>query len=325
MKVRLLTGDDVRQAISMSRAIELMADAFRALSDGTVQAPVRTNVRSELGTMLYKPAVMSSANLFALKAVSVFPGNATQRLPVTTGLMLVNDSQTGLPLALMNAEHLTALRTGAASGLATRLFANPETQTAALFGTGGQASCQLGALLDVLPLKTLYVFSRDPERAKRFCEARVTMSENCRILPGSTHDVLTDCGVITTATTSKTPVFCDNWIADGVHINGIGSFTPDAAEVPADTVLRATVFVDQRHAALAEAGDLMQPMQRGLLSSSFSPAELGEVLSGTRLGRSNPTEITFFKSVGSAAQDIVCAAEILRVAMEDGLGHIVNV
>lgn len=320
MKIRLLTRGEVQQALSMPRAIELMADAFRALSEGSVQAPVRTNVSNGIGTMLYKPALMPSANLFGLKAVSVFPENKKHGLPVTTGLMLVNDAKTGLPLALMDAEYLTALRTGAASGLATKLLASPNTETAALFGTGGQAACQLQALRLVLSLKTIHVFSRDPAKAEQFCATHSSSAKDCRLVPGTDLAVLSECGVITTATTGKSPVFHDDQIAAGTHINGIGSFTPDSAEVPAETVFRASVFVDQRDAAMTEAGDLVQPIRNGLLPPAFSPAELGEVLLGKRPGRTNPNEITFFKSVGNAAQDIVCAAEILTVANRQNLG-----
>ena len=136
--------------------------------------------------------------------------------------------------------------------------------------------------------------------------------------------VLQDCGVVTTATNSNSPVFSDNDIAPGTHINGIGSFRPDMAEVPAETVARAEVVVDHREAALTEAGDVMQPMQRGLLPAEFLPAELGEVLAGTRPGRTGADQVTFFKSVGNAAQDIVCAAEIVAVAGQQNLGRIVE-
>jgi ornithine cyclodeaminase len=267
---------------------------------------------------------MQSAGLFGLKAVSVFPGNTALGFPVTTGLMLINDSQTGLPLALMDAQYLTALRTGAATGLATQLLANPETETAALFGTGGQAVFQLQAMLEVLPLKTVFVFSRQPANAKQFCETNEGLSPECRFIPAPSVLRLNECGVITTATTSKNPVFADENLSAGVHINGIGSFTPSMAEIPAATMGRATVFVDQRHAALTEAGDIVQAIASGVLPQSFSPAEIGEVLSGRRPGRTDPYETTCFKSVGNAAQDIVCAAEILKIAQSTGLGQVVD-
>ncbi len=324
MKIRLLSQQDVRQSINMTQAISLMEEAFTSLSLGTIHAPVRTNLSNDVGTMLYKPASLPSQRIFGLKVVSTFPGNASQGLPVTTGLMIVNDSMTGLPVALMDAEYLTALRTGAAAGLATRLLANPETTVAALFGTGGQSICQLQALLAVLPLQTVYVFSRRREWADSFCNQHGALAGDCRLVPAASAHVLRDCGVISTATTSKTPLFADEEVSLGTHLNGIGSFTPDAAELPPRTVARAEVYVDQRVAALKEAGDLTQPMEQGLLPETFAPAELGEVLLGTRTGRSNGEQITLFKSVGNAAQDIVCAAAVLRQAEQDNSGQFVE-
>lgn len=323
MKVRLVTQTDIRQALAMRRAIELMPEAFVALSQREIQVPVRTSISNAAGTMLYKPALLAARKVFGMKAVSVFPGNAARGLPVTTGLMLVSDSETGLPVALMDAQYLTALRTGAATGLATRLLADPATKAAALFGTGGQAACQLRALLDVLSLETVYVFSRSFSNAEAFCHAHSEAAGSCRLVAASSHEVLRECGVITTITNSGSPVFADSDIPTGVHINGIGSFRPDMAEIPPETVLRATVFVDHREAALAEAGEIVDAVSRGLLPQDYSPAELGEVLLGRRPGRTSAEQITFFKSVGNAAQDIVCAAEILAIAEQQGLGETV--
>lgn len=319
MKIRLLSQSDVRRTITMGQAIELMKESFTALTLGTIQAPVRTNISTAAGTMLYKPALMPASKTFAMKAVSVFPGNAKRELPVTTGLMLVNDSETGLPLALMDAEYLTALRTGAAAGLATQLLANPETKVAALIGTGGQAVCQLQAMLEVLPLETIHVFSRSPANAESFCREHGESVGECRLVPASSRNILSECGLIVTATSSRAPVFTDDEIETGAHINGIGSFRPEMSEVPSETVCRATVFVDHREAALREAGDIVGPMTRGRLPADYSPAELGEVLLSKRAGRTSREQITFFKSVGNAAQDIVCAAEILAIAERESL------
>ncbi len=324
MKIRLLSQQDIRQTLTMWQAIELMTEAFLALTQGAIQVPVRTNIRSSAGTMLYKPALMPSSKVFGMKAVSVFPDNAEQKLPVTTGLMLVNDSDSGLPLALMDAEYLTALRTGAASGLATRLLANSDTKVAALIGTGGQAACQLRAMLEVLPLETVYVLSRKLANAEAFCEVQSELAGKCHLVPSLSTEVLGECGLITTATNSSTPVFADKETRPGVHINGIGSFRADMSEVPSETVCRAAVFVDHREAALCEAGDIVDPIRRGRLPPDYSPAELGEVILGKRPGRSSNDQTTFFKSVGNAAQDIVCAAEILSIAEQNNLGQIVD-
>lgn len=324
MKLRLLTGDDVRRCLQMPRAIELMGEAFAALSAGTVTVPQRMKIGSDAGTMLYKPAVSSPLNVFVMKSVSVFPGNVTRQLPVTTGLLLVNDAATGMPLALMEAEYLTALRTGAAAGLACRLLANPTVTKAALFGAGGQASQQLAAMLATLPLEAVYVFSRHPESAERFCRDHASVAKGCRLIPNPDRRELKHCGVISTATTSQTPVFRDHELGAGVHINGVGSFTPTMAEVPAETVCRATVIVDQREACVAEAGDLRQPIEQGLLRADFRPAEIGELVLGKSTGRESSTSVTFFKSVGNAVQDLYCAFEVLKQSERDQVGTMID-
>ncbi len=224
----------------------------------------------------------------------------------------------------MDAEYLTALRTGAATGLATRLLANPTTTVAALFGTGGQAPCQLQAMLEVLPLERVYVISRRTENAEKFCRNHQSASGDCVLHVARSREVLCECGVITTATSSHRPVFSDDELADGVHLNGVGSFRPDMAEVPAETVSRATVFVDQREAACQEAGDLIGPMRNGMLAADYRPVELGEVLQSLAPGRTNAAETTFFKSVGNAAQDVVAAREILATAEREELGQLVD-
>lgn len=324
VKIRLLNQDEIRQTLTMASAIELMKDAFIALTQGTIETPLRTNISNSAGTLLYKPALMPSAKVFGMKAVSVFPRNVDLGLPVTTGLMLINDSETGLPVALMDAQYLTSLRTGAATGLATRLLAKPGTTVAALIGTGGQAASQLRGMLEVLPLETVYVLSRQMKNAEQFCRAQQEFAGTCRLEPAASNQVLADCSVITTATTSKSPVFNDAEIQPGVHINGVGSFTPDASEIPQDTVCRSHIFVDQREAALREAGDLVQPLQNGKLAANFSPTEIGELLLGLRSGRNHEDETTFFKSVGNAAQDIVCAARIVDLAEKNQLGQVVE-
>lgn len=324
MQIRLLGQTDIRQTLTMRRSIDLMETAFIAITTGEIHVPARTNISSDQGVMLYKPALMPTAKIYGMKAVSVFPGNAARNLPVTTGVMLINDSETGLPLAIMDAELLTAIRTGAATGLATRLLAHPTTTVAALFGTGGQALCQLEAMLAVLPLETVHVFSRKKTNAEAFCRDHSQLAGECHLVAATSTDVLRECGVITTATNSKTPVFAHGDLASGVHINGVGSFTPDAAEVPPETVIHSAVFVDQREAALREAGDIVRVIRSGDLPMDFAPVELGEILMEQEAGRTSVEQTTFFKSVGNAAQDMVCAAEILAVAEQLDLGQVVE-
>ena len=188
-----------------------------------------------------------------------------------------------------------------------------------MIGTGGQAACQLEAMLAALPLETVYVLSRRQEHARRFCEQR--KSSACRLEPSADRSVLLHCGVICTATSSHQPVFADEEISPGTHINAVGSFRPDMAEIPLATIQRAFVCVDQAETCLAEAGEFRQGIDTGQLPADYRAPELGELLSGAAVGRSSPDEVTVFKSVGNAAQDLVCAAEILEAAQANDVGQ----
>lgn len=321
---RILTAADVRRAVSMPEAIGLMRAAFAELSAGRATAPVRTalTLPAHEGRALFMPAYQPSTERLALKAVTIFPGNAARGLPLIHALVLLFDATDGRPLALLDGEALTALRTGAAAGLATDLLARPDADVAALFGAGVQARTQLEAVAAVRPLRRVYVFSRTRAAAETFAtEMRARHDLDVRVADDPAR--LREAAVVCTATTSVRPVFAPEHLAPGTHINGIGSYRPDMAEVPAETVAAARVVVDQREACLAEAGDLIQPLRRGLISEDHLAAELGEVAAGLRPGRTTPTEITFFKSVGNAVQDAAVAAHAAAVATRDGFGTVV--
>lgn len=325
MQVQLIDRELIRQNLSMPRAIELMREAYRELSSAKVESPLRTALVNEHGTVLYKPAYSDQAGIFCVKVVSVFPGNVERNLPVTPGIIVVNSSQTGMPLAVLEAGYLTSLRTGAATGLATDLFAHPESKTAALFGTGGQARHQLEAMLCARPFEKVYVFSRQAENAVRFCRENedlthlVKAAGGCQLIANPDRSVLKNCDVITTATTSPVAVFADEEIPQHVHINAIGSLGAQRTEVPAETLLRSQVVVDQRAACLQEAGEICLMRDAGLIGDDYHPLEIGELLDGQDDWNSNDRP-SVFKSVGNAAQDLVCSAEIYRQVKEAGSG-----
>jgi len=324
MEVRIFTKADIETTLSMPRAIELMRDAFVGLSAGRVESPVRTMLTNDHGTVLYKPAWSAADNIFCAKIVSVFPGNVDRKLPVTPGIIVINDGVTGMPVALMEAGYITSLRTGAATGLATDLLAKPDVETAALFGTGGQAGHQLEAMLCVRPLKWVFVFSRNPDNATRFCvemTERLKLTGRCELVPTADHAALRDCDIVTTATTSATPVFEDQHIGEAVHINAVGSLGPTRSEIPGATIERATIVVDQREGCLQEAGELLPLIADGRLPHDFAPPELGELVEADGIQPDQP--VTVFKSAGNAAQDLACAAEVMKLAAGD-LGQTVR-
>ena len=220
------------------------------------------------------------------------------------------EAVTGSPLAILDAEYLTALRTGAASGLATDLLARKNADVLALFGAGVQAETQLEGVLAVRQIKETLVFGRTREKANAFCDR---MREKFKIeIRSATNDELRHADIICAATTSATPVFESSQIKKGVHINGIGSFKPSMQEIPSTTIAQSTLIVDQKKAVLIEAGDVVIPIQQGIINENHIHAELGEIISGPKKGRTADGQVTVFKSVGNAIQDLALAHFLLR-------------
>ena len=326
MQLRILSSDDVSQVLSMAKAIDLMRDAFIALSSGRASVPLRTllNVDQTGCRTLVMPGHLDDGSSMGLKVVSVQDRNPGRGLPTIHGIMMVVDPDTGRPLAILEAERLTAIRTGAASGLATQLLASAGASVAAVFGGGRQAVTQLEAVSHVRPLERAYVFDRSTETAERFA-ATMTERLGLDVIPAPSTKVLREADIVCAATTSSEPVFDAADIKPGAHINAIGSFTPDAVEVPLQLVSRAAVVVDDRSACLHEAGEVVQAIRSGLMQPSDIRAELGEIAAGQVEGRVSPDEITFFKAVGNAVQDVVAAAYVVECAAELDLGTKVTI
>ncbi len=322
MKLRLLSADDVRRALPMAEAVEAIKAAFAQLSRGRATVPVRTPVQvpAHNGVTLFMPAYLADDDQMAVKIVSVFNDNPAQGLPLIHALVVVVDAATGRPVAAMDGTYLTALRTGAVSGAATDLLARPDARTAAILGAGAQGRTQLEAVCAVRPIERAWVFDVDKERASAYAaemSARLSLPVHVAASPA---EALRDADVVCTATTATAPVFADADLKPGVHINAIGAYTPEMQEIPAETVVRAKVVVDQREASMAEAGDLLIPMGQGLITADHIHAELGEIVTGLKPGRTSDDEVTLFKSVGVAVQDVAAAGRVLAAAERLGLG-----
>jgi ornithine cyclodeaminase len=309
----------------MAEAIGAVKEAYAQLSAGQAVVPLRTPVEVEQreAVTLFMPAYLARSDALGAKIVSVFPGNPAQGLPLIHAVVLVVDAETGRPTALMDGTYLTALRTGAASGAATDLLARPDARVAAIFGAGAQARTQLEAVCTVRAIDKVWVYDVAPGTAQAYAEE---MRERGQPIPDniavakSPAEAVRQADVICTATTSSQPVFDDADLKPGAHINGVGSYTPEMQEVPAETVARARVIVDSRTASLAEAGDLIVPMKQGLITEAGIHGEIGEVAGGRIAGRSSAQEVTFFKSVGVAVQDVSVAELVLQRAAELDLG-----
>jgi ornithine cyclodeaminase len=318
MKIRILSAADVNAALPMPKAITAMRRAFGQLSAGQSEAPLRARLAVEKGVTLLMPAYLKQSREMGVKIVSVFAENPSLGLPVVNAAVLALDPQTGQPLALLEGNSLTAIRTGAGGGLAADLLARQNAATVALFGAGVQARAQLRALLAVRKITQVYLISRSrPSAEKLAAEIALWSDAPAVVLAESPRQAVQNADIVITATTSATPVFDGADLKPGTHITGVGSYTPQMQEVDAASVLRAKVVVDSREACLAEAGDIIIP-------NAPIHAELGEIVNGQKSGRQSAEEITFFKSVGVAAQDAAAAAAALAEAERLGLGTVVN-
>jgi ornithine cyclodeaminase len=323
MNVLILNEAEVKQLLPMSECIAAMEEALGALARGEAHQPLRTIFRPPdvQGVLAMMPTFRKRPSpLFGLKAICVFPGNAAIGKDAHQGGVMLFDGITGELLALVNASAITAIRTAAVSGLATRLLAKSEANDLAIIGAGVQARAHLSAMACVRPLKRVRIAGRRFENARKFAQE---MQPNfpSQIEPvENVADAVRGADIIVAATTSKEPVLRREWISPGAHINAIGTFSPRAREIDTATMVAASLFVDRRESALNEAGDYLLALQEGAIGPEHIRAELGDILIGAHTGRTSPEEITLFKSLGLAIEDLAAAAHVYRKAGEKNAG-----
>lgn len=317
-----LSHADVRRALPMADAIEAVQAAFRQLSEGRVTMPARSSMEipEANGVVLLMPCYAAGTQRVSLKLLTQFADNGRLGLPLIQAVVLLAEAVNGRLLAMVDGSAITALRTGAASGVATRWLASPNADTAAIFGAGVQARTQLEAVCTVRQIKQARVFDCGRTLAEAFAEDMSARLGIPVLATPSAAEALAGAQIVCTATTSPTPVFEDRDLAAGVHINAVGSWRPRTAEIPPDTICRARVFVDHRVAALEEAGDLLIPLQEGRITAEHIRAELGDLIANRVAGRQTRDEITLFKSVGLAVQDLFAAARAVENARQLGIG-----
>ncbi len=310
----------------MAQAIAAVRAAYIQLSAGRAQAPLRTHLSIADGdsTLVMPFYVPDDGGALGLKLVSVFNSNPSRGRPLIHALVLALDATTGAPLALIEGSSLTAIRTGAASGVATDALARLDARTVAIFGSGVQARRQLEAVCTVRPIERVWVYSlAGAEAFAAEMAGRGPVPSDIVVVAGP-RAALAGADIVCAATTARTPVFDGRDLKPGTHVNGIGAFTPEMQEIDAETVRRARVVIDSRTAALAEAGDLIIPLRAGAVTLDHISDEIGEVLAGQRPGRTNAAQITFFKSVGVAVQDAAAAGLVVRNGAALGLGTVVS-
>lgn len=302
-RVLVVNEHEVESILTMRECIEAMEQALTALARGEVKQPLRSLVRGEgaSGILGMMPAYRGgSVPVYGLKEVCVFPGNPSRGLDTHLGAVLLHSGETGELLAIANASTITAIRTAAVSAVATRLLAREDASTLAILGAGVQAKSHLEAIPLVRRIAKVRVYSRSREKAEKLgCEVAASAEEAVR-----------GADIIVTATSSKEPVLRREWIAPGTHINAVGSSIATARELDGAAVAAASLFVDRRESTVNESGDYLFALREGAIEEGHIRAEIGDLLTGRARGRTSRDEITLFKSLGLAIEDVASVAFI---------------
>jgi len=323
--VLILTKSDMELVLTMKENIGVLEQAFKEQASGNVDMPLRpTIVLDEFhGRASFMPAyVGGDMKALGIKVISAFQDNPTKHnLPFIQGTILLLDAKNGSLLAILDGGHVTAMRTAAASGVATKYMARQDVEQVGIFGAGIQGETHLLAMCEVSKISRALVFDVSKQKADAFSKKMKKEVDVEISVANSEREVIKDSDIIVTVTTSRQPVFKGEWLESGCHINGVGSHHgPGIREVDATTVKRSLVVVDSREACLKEAGDLIDPIAEGVISQEHIYAELGEVVAGKKKGRMKDGDITFFKSVGLALEDVSTALRTYDLAQKRGVG-----
>lgn len=320
----ILSSKDIESIFDFKKAIEALKDAFVSYSKGEAMNPFRSTLKiDEENQFLFMPSYMKGIEKMSIKIVSYFSKNLRIGLPLIFGSVLLFDGKNGRLEALLEGTIITKLRTASVSALATEYLARKDSEILGIFGSGAQAESHALAITNVREIKRIKVYSRNEKRAKKFCEF-IEKSLSIKTEYASPNEVAS-CDIIVTATTSPVPVFDGKLLRKGAHINAIGSFRPETREIDDDAIIRCNkIVVESREAALFEAGDLIIPIKKGLLNEN-SIIEIGEILTGKKKGRENADEITLFKSVGLAIEDLAIANYLYNEAIRKNIGKNVDI
>jgi ornithine cyclodeaminase len=319
-----LTEQDVREVLPMEDLIEAMQAALASFSSGGVQQPLRTVLEVGAAKAFFgvMPAYVPGSGALGTKLVTVFGGNPGVGLPTHLASIVLLDPATGELRSLMDGRFITEARTAAVSAVSTRLLSGAGAATLAIIGAGVQARSHLEAISRVRSLRQVRVWSPTPSRRDAFVKDMQPQSPAPIQASPSVRDAVRNADIVVLATASREPVVESTWIADGTHICAVGACRPDQREMDTALVRRGRVFVDSRVGALAEAGDLVLPMKEGAIDAGHIAGELGELAAGRITGRQSPSQVTIFKSLGMAVEDVVAAHLAFERAKARGLGRV---
>ena len=325
MQVRILSGAQIKALLPMTDCIQVMRSTMIAISEGRARIPLRTVMPVSNGFLGNMPGYLAEPECFGVKLLSLFPGNPAVGLSSHLGLVLLFEPEHGLPVAMLEAAELTAIRTAAVSGLATRLLSREDAGDLAILGSGEQARSHLEAMLAVRSLRRVRVWSRTAAHAAAFAAEQGALHGLAIEVAASPRKAVTGANLICTVTGSPDPILRGDWIAPGAHLNVVGASRIAAAEVDTATVAKARFFVDFRDLG-EERGWRIAPLQveAGVVTADHVLGEIGEVASGAVAGRLGADDVTLFKSLGVSAEDLAAAHFVLRRAEAEGIGQVVE-
>jgi ornithine cyclodeaminase len=322
MKVLIVNQREVARLLPMSECIEAMAEALKALAESKVVLPLRQVVvlPDKQGALASMPAYSQALDAIGAKVITVFPGNRGTQYDSHQGAVLLFEAEHGSLRAIVDASEVTAIRTAAVSAVATRLLAREDAGDLAILGCGVQGRTHLEAMLQVRKIRRVRVWSRTPERARAFAE-RESKRHGVEVKSvSSARGAVRGADIICTTTSSREPILKGDWVSPGAHINAVGASLPTARELDTVLVKRSRLFVDRRESVLNEAGDFLIPRSEGVIGDDHIRGEIGEILAGKVAGRKSAQEITLFKSLGLAVEDLASVEHIYRRALEEKAG-----
>ena len=327
MKVLIADQKLVSELLPMPEAVEVMRGALTMLAGGDVVMPLRQMLVLPGGdrVMGLMPSYLGGLDAVGVKVVAAFPANFGTEYDTHQGVVLFFDTDRGLLRAIVDATSITAIRTAAVSGLVTDLLARPDAGDLAIIGAGTQAHTHVHAMMAVRPVRRVRVFSVPAESAAVFAEREALLTGLPVEAVGTAEEAVTGADLICTTTTSAEPVVRGAWVSPGAHVNAVGAYTPVTRELDSELVAGARLYADRRESLLSEAGEFLIPKGEGLIGDDHIVGEIGEVLTGKVSARTSPQQITLFKSLGIAIEDLAAAHHVYTKAQERGLGTWVEI
>ncbi len=325
MKIRILRGSEVKALLPMAACIDLMETTMIAVSEGRARLPLRTVMPvSNGGLMGNMPGFLAEPECFGVKLVSLFPNNVAAGYSSHLGLVLLFEPEHGRPVAMLDGAEITAIRTAAVSGLATRLLAREDAGDLVLLGAGEQARSHLEAMLAVRKIRRVRVWSRRRETAEAFAQSEGARHKRLIEPVSEVRDAVAGADLICTVSKAREPILFGEWIAPGAHLNVVGSSIATSAEIDTNAVKRARFFVDYRDSTVHEGGEYLQALKSGDITPDHILGEIGEVANGAKAGRTGADDVTLYKSLGIAAEDLASAHYVLEQARAQGVGQTID-